>query len=344
MSGFLEYKYVNLISSHLRNFKRKGGNVINFSCPLCGDSKSHQHKARGYVYKIGDSYLYTCHNACGTMPVPKLIEKVNPVLYKEYIKELMAEKYQPKKDRVAEFEKQMSKAPVFTETFSHLKTVDTLPKNHQCRKYVLERCLPKSWYSKLYYAPKFMEWTNTMIPGKFSNDALKHDEERLVLPFYTKEKKIFGFTGRSLNKELDKNGMKYYTIILDSEYPKIFGMDRVDTDRIYYVLEGPFDSLFISNSVAAAGGDIWSVVNHLNRKNAVLVFDNEPRGKDTCKRMKKAIDQGLEVCIWPQYIHEKDINEMVMNDMNVDFIKRTIDLNTYVGMGAQLQFQQWKKR
>jgi len=343
MSGFLERKYVNLLSSHLRNFKRKGGNVFNFSCPICGDSKKSPRKARGFVYKRGDTYFYTCHNECGSMLASTLLEKVSPLLYKEYVKELMIEKYQPK-DRVEEFEKQMSPAPVFTETFDQLETVLELSKKHHCKKYVEERRLPESWYNRLYYAPKFMTWVNTMIPKKFSDDALKHDEERLVLPFYTKDKKIFGFTGRSLNKELDKSGMKYLTIILDPSHPKIFGLDTVDTDRKYYVFEGPFDSLFIPNSVAGAGGDIWSVVDHLNRKNAVLVFDNEPRGKDTIKRMKKAINQDLAVCIWPDHIYEKDVNEMIMNNTDAGAIKRIIDSNTYKGMSAQLQFQQWMKR
>ena len=35
---FIEQKYINDISSQLRNFKKKSNNLYNFSCPVCGDS------------------------------------------------------------------------------------------------------------------------------------------------------------------------------------------------------------------------------------------------------------------------------------------------------------------
>ena len=43
-----------------------------------------------------------------------------------------------------------------------------------------------------------------------------------------------------------KEPQKYITIILDKEHPKIFGYDRVDTSRTFYVVEA-IDSLFVEN-------------------------------------------------------------------------------------------------
>ena len=37
---------------------------------------------------------------------------------------------------------------------------------------------------------------------------------------------------------------------------QIFGLNRVDTSRTVYVVEGPLDSLLLDNAVAMAGADV----------------------------------------------------------------------------------------
>jgi transcription elongation factor Elf1 len=340
--SYLESKYLNLLSSQLRNFKRKGANLWQFSCPYCGDSQKKKTKARGYVYNAKDVLLYHCHNCSLSTNVPKLIKHVSHTLYEEYVRELMAEKYQPKKDRAEEFAVQVKK-PVTTWETDKLQKVSELTDTHPCKQYVVQRKLPTSWYARLFYVPKFMEWTNSLLPGKFGDKALKHDEGRLIIPLRTKDKNVFGYQGRSLKEELDNNEQRYYTIILDETQPKIFGMDLLDEKRKFYVFEGPIDSMFIQNSVAAAGGDLLQIVSRLAKETAVLVFDNEPRSKEVCKKIHRAILQDYQVCIWPTSVTEKDINEMIMNAMNTDFIKRIIDNSTFSGLSAQLAFHGWKK-
>ena len=46
-SLFTDQKYVGLLSSRLRNFKRKDNNLWNFSCPICGDSTKNRIKPTG---------------------------------------------------------------------------------------------------------------------------------------------------------------------------------------------------------------------------------------------------------------------------------------------------------
>jgi hypothetical protein len=159
-----------------------------------------------------------------------------------------------------------------------------------------------------------------------------------VIPLVGKDKKIFGYQGRSLKENLDKNEQRYYTIIVDESYPKVYGLDRVDLSRKHYILEGPIDAMFIPNSIATAGGGLYNA-----SQNAVFVFDNEPRNKDTCKKMQKAIRLGQSVCIWPETVVEKDVNELIMNGVPADFIKLMIDNATFSGASAQLTFNTWKK-
>ena len=51
--------------------------------------------------------------------------------------------------------------------------------------------------------------------------------------------------------------------------------DDVDSSKRVYVTEGPFDSMFVFNSVAMAGSDA-----NVPFDNAVMIYDNEPRSKE----------------------------------------------------------------
>ena len=75
----------------------------------------------------------------------------------------------------------------------------------------------------------------------------------------------------------------------------------------------------------------------------VIVLDNEPKNKDICNIVEKAIDLGYNVCIWPSHIVEKDINEMVLAGTKPEDVKLVIDCNTVNGLEAKLRMTQWRK-
>ena len=128
------------------------------------------------------------------------------------------------------------------------------------------------------------------------------------------------------------------TIMLDEDRTKIYGLNRVDFNKTVYITEGPFDSLYIDNAIAMAGADVeWSL---LNGKEAVFVYDNEPRNKQIIDRISKAIDKGFEVVIWPTNLEEKDINDMFLAGHDVQSL---VEFNTYTGLEAQVKLSEWKK-
>ena len=59
--------------------------------------------------------------------------------------------------------------------------------------------------------------------------------------------------------------------------------------------------------------------------------------------MDVAIKMGHNVVIWPNTVHEKDINEMVVNGISPDEIEDIISNNTFSGIEAQINFNYWKK-
>ena len=41
-----------------------------------------------------------------------------------------------------------------------------------------------------------------------------------------------------------------------------------------------------------------------------FVLDNEPRNPQICSYIEKLINMGKQVCIWPEQVAEKDINDL----------------------------------
>jgi hypothetical protein len=142
---------------------------------------------------------------------------------------------------------------------------------------------------------------------------------------------VFAAQGRAFGKEIPK----YLTLKFDDK-PKIFGLDRVDFSRRFYVVEGPIDSLFLDNCLAVAGTDF----RLLPPGDVTIVLDNEPRSIEITKLMERLIHQDYELVIWPDTIKQKDINDMVLAD--VKDIKTTIDNNTFSGLEAQLKLAVWR--
>ena len=81
---YTEIKYLNLLSTQLDKFKRKGDTLWNFRCFLCGDSQKNKNKARGFVFAIKGDLVYKCHNCQSSMSFSKLLETMDVGLYKEY--------------------------------------------------------------------------------------------------------------------------------------------------------------------------------------------------------------------------------------------------------------------
>jgi len=210
-----------------------------------------------------------------------------------------------------------------------LEKVSELNTSHPAREYLEQRKIKDLDY--FYYCPKFKDWTNKQ---KKVFDTLRQDSARIIIPLRDKDGTMFGYQGRSL---APKAKIRYITIMLDDTKPKVFGLDRIDETKDVYVTEGPFDSMFISNSIAMCGSDVE--VSNFNY-NFVFVFDNEPRNKQIVEKITRAAKQGHKVVIFPKSIQEKDLNDMFLAGHDV---QRVVESNIYQGLEAQLKLNEWKK-
>ena len=319
----IDSKYIGLVSSRLQKFKRVKSDLYNFRCPICGDSQKHKNKARGYIYQVKNNSNFKCHNCGASMSLNNFLKTIDTTLHKQYTLEKFKEGHTGR-NFVAEEPTFTFKKPVFK------KKLD-LPKASEdpdAKRYLEKRKLNPE---KFYFTDSFKRWTNTK---KQTFDTIGRDEPRIIIPMYNEDKDLIGFQGRSLIP----NSVKYITVMLEDEAPKIYGLDTIDEKLPVYVVEGPFDSTFVNNSVALCGSD--GDLGYFKGSDTILVYDNEPRNREIVNRIGKCIDRGEKVVIWPSGIEEKDINDMVLSGHDV---MSMIKLNTYSGLEAKVKFNSWKK-
>ena len=318
----VDSKYVNLISVRLEKFKRVKTDLYNFRCPICGDSKKNKSKTRGYIYSVKSNTNFKCHNCGASMSLNNFIKKVDPAIHKQYSLEKFRDGYTGRNFVVDEpefkFEKPMFKERVNLPFCSESKVVS---------EYLQKRKLNPNHF---YFSEDFSAFVKSFKEVEFDN---LYKESRIVIPIHY-QKKLVGFQGRALSP----NSIKYITIMLNDDAPKIYGLDQIKKDESVYVTEGPFDSTFVCNAIAMCGAD--ADVRRWGVNNPVWIYDNEPRNREIVQRIRKTIESGDSIVIWPNIIVEKDINDMVMSGHNVQSL---IESNTYSGLEAKLKFNTWKK-
>ena len=319
----IDSKYIGLVSSRLQKFKRVKADLYNFRCPICGDSQKHKNKARGYFYQVKANTNFKCHNCGASLSLNNFLKQLDPTLHKQYTLEKFKGGFTGKNFVVDEPKFDFNK-PVFK------KQLD-LPKASEisvAKNYLEKRKLDPS---KFYFASKFKKWVNTQ---KKTFDSIQRDESRIIIPMYDTERNLIGFQGRALGP----NFVKYITVMLKEDAPKIYGLETINPDKTVYVVEGPFDSTFVENSIALCGSD--GDMAHLKRSDIVYVYDNEPRNKEILGRIEKCIDRGESVIIWPKNIEQKDINDMVLSGYDIMSILKS---NIYSNLEAKIKFNNWKR-
>jgi len=332
MSSYIDLKFINTLSNRLQQFKRKTDNLFNFRCPHCGDSKKSKTKARAYFYRVKNDMFFKCHNCGMGQNLANFIKYIDPRMYDEYV----FERYKgsapatpkPKFDfKPAKFEDKT--------LLDDLTSIDELDDKHPAKEYVKNRMIPKEYWNKLYLCNKFMTLVNKVKPNTYK---VTKDHPRLIIPFFDTVGKFFAFQGRAFGNEQPK----YLTIKLDESKQKVYGLERINFQKQVFIVEGPIDSLFIDNCLAAGGADLI-LKNKISNEEVTYIFDNEPRNREIIKRMHKVIDENYNIFIWPKEIQSKDVNDLILNGKTISEVKDIISSNTYSKLSALTKLNDWKK-
>ena len=273
--------------------------------------------------------MYKCHNCGVGRTLSNFLKDQDSFLHDQYVMEKFKDG-STGKGTITPNPKFNFSSPKFHRGDVDLEKISKLNTSHPAREYLEKRGIKDLDY--FYYCPKFKSWTNKQ---KKTFDNCRQDSPRIIIPFRDKNGKLFGYQGRSLAPTAR---MRYITIMLDEDKPKIFGEDRINVTEPVYIVEGPFDSTFIQNSVAMAGSDVD--IRTYNWSDHIWIYDNEPRNREIVNRISKSIDRGEKVVIWPKNIQQKDINDMYLAGHDV---QKIVESNVYHKLEANLRLNDWKK-
>jgi hypothetical protein len=319
----------------------KKGPDWNFRCVICGDSRKSPRKKRGWILagKPGKAPRYYCFNCGHSQKFISFIKEHHHDVYLIYVKENFK-----KKKTTTDYPRVKAVPKVDRYDKLELRKLYVLPDDHDAKLYFINRKIHPRWLKYFYYTDSFQEWVNTKIPDKFEHP--KKSDKRIVIPFYTHHnRKIFAVAGRSIEKS--EKVLRYITIKFDDEHPKVFGLERMKNDRDIFIFEGQLDSLFIPNSIACAGADLrYDYLEMIAPKeNYVFVYDLEPRNKEICHRIEKAVKAGYRIALIPEKYkcYGKDVNKMVENGLTPSNIFDIIRQNIFQGSMAEIKFKKWKK-
>jgi hypothetical protein len=343
MSAFDE-DFIAQLQGQLERFKvvqRAPMSLYNFRCPdrapFCGDSHRNTFKARAYFYTTPDGdFHFKCHNCGLAFGLRNFLKEFDYELFREYEVERLKEEgvVRTRRDNTDILQPTDLARPLPGIPEGLLQPVNALPPNDPVVSFIRKRKIPKKKWELLYK----LEESSSLgrVFPKYA-DRINGNETRLVLPVYDQGGQLIGLNCRAI----DTHSLRYVAIRIAEGVPMVFGLDRVHRNRDTYVVEGAIDSLFLSNAVAVSGADL-DRAHDLLSDDAIYVWDNEPRNKQIVQKMRRFIEEGRRVCIWPRTVG-KDINDMVMNGWSSQFIERVIQANADRGLSALVRWGTWKR-
>ena len=327
--------WINLISTRLERFSWvDDGKVAACRCPICGDSHKNVTKKRFYFFLKSGKYRVYCHNCNYSATLYSFLKKMFPDVAKQYVFENFTKNRSLRQISDFHSDKFRKSIPPNEEDsfrqmenwdFSSCIRIENLPKDHFVAEYVKNRLIPPE---NVLYCPNV-----NMIVDRC--DRIKDPVPTLLIPYKRKGKPTEVFQIRFFDP---RRKPKYLTFKYEETSLKIWNLDFVNQDNPVYVTEGPIDAMMIKNSIAMGGSNLMSAKQYV--KNPILIYDNEPRSPIICKKLWMAIEAGCHVVIFPDGVHQKDLNDMAIRGHNV---QKLVEDNTFNGLNAKLVYHSWKK-
>lgn len=260
------------------------------------------------------------------------LKSTNATLYRDYLFEKFANQRPVVRTKTV--------AEIFKEKIrpidNYCLNVADLLSDHDAVRYLTNRHIPSSLFGRFYYTENLND-LNSLFPRYQETKFV--EEPRLILPIYNRQKELIGVTCRALFP----SKQRYIELKRNDDDTLIFNLENIDFNHQIYITEGGFDCLFLNNAAAANGSDFFKIMKIMPPERSVLVFDNQPKNRQLIYKMEKIVSKGWPMCIWPDTIKEKDINNMIVSGMTSDEVQQIIENNVYSGLRLQLEFQKWIK-
>ena len=333
--NYIDREFISLSAIYLPRFKWVGEDVANFRCPFCGDSKKSKIKARGYLYSVGGSVRFKCHNCGRGMSLKEFIRHIAPSVYEDYM--LRAFKLPAKKPiientpKVSDSDRQQK----FRIHYALQKYTKPLATHRDCLRYIQKRNLL----------------------GMLSNDLLATDDANaliseikgscnpyiqgpaVVIKITNENNELTGIQCRMLSQS--EYAPRYMNLRFTEE-PSIWGVKRIYDRQNILVFEGAFDAMTVPNAIALNGAMKKGALEYVSSKygidNIIICYDNDFRtNPEVLRRVKDAVKKGYRVVLMDESFGYKDVNEAAQNGVSVDDIVSYIKRRTFRGLKATLE-------
>jgi hypothetical protein len=322
---------INFFRTHVNG--EATGSVYFARCPVCGDSEKNKHKKRMYLIKKERNWRVFCHNCAYSAYLLKFVKDFFPLQYDYVVNQCVTEFYSSNNKKES---KQQKMANLLESLQEKVKKNEVRLTNIE--KFINKNCLPMTdnneTVKEIRNSLKERMLTDSYIDTLFYCYQ-DHYKERLIIPFYDNNNKIYYFQARKTKE----HQMPKYTNWEDEEAgpqqkPEYNGFN-VDKSRTVYLFEGIFNSLFVNNSIATLGVTVSTsrIKDYVQRyPKRCWIMDNDAPGK---KLTKKLLEMGENCVIFPtKYKKIKDSNLLAIELGKSDLteIIEKWSYNSIVGM------------
>jgi len=320
----LDYRTIKYFKQAVNADSYKETNLdIACRCPICGDSKSKKSSKRLHLYRKGDVELVNCFNqgcACENKTMYSFLRDFYPDLLPMYRKEVFTDKINVLKSQSLGDMVQNHPEPEVV----ILKTEEIIPDLIDLSSFLKPLTEEYIQYLTKRGLAKHIDKTwsigtdNIQIGGTIYNI-----KDYLVIPLMCNGK-MYGFYSRSIHEK------DFITYISTLGF-KVWNWFGINKDQPCYIFEAIFDGLStgLNNIIANLGAKL-----HDDRikdlKDPIFCLDNDKTGIETSI---KYAQQGYKVFIMPNKYHEKDFNELKLNNPDLD-ISELVRSNIYSGVSA----------
>lgn len=292
----------------------KSSGQYNAGCPICKEGKSNGRKKRLYFYiKSNSFYCFNCNKSWSAL---SWLKEAGRLTAKDIQHEITNGNY-----RVDLTERIFS---VKTETFNQSLPYDSinLDDKTQLQSYISNNSVSQA--VKLIKDRRLNTAINRPKSFYLSTKDFTH-KNRLCIPFYDKSHNITFYQTRSL----DESSPKYLSKLNADK--SLYGINSVDLSVDYiFIFEGPIDSMFVKNGVAATGLRLTqkqkNELDQFTFHKKIWVLDNQNVDAAAKQKTEELLNNNTSVFIWPKNIKCKDFNELAIL-LNQDSISHKFILN-----------------
>lgn len=309
---FLE-TLADIVSQYAVNVKKNDSEEVHMRCPICGDSKKSQQKARGHYYKkTGTYYCFNCNEFMPGLKFASLVSgidekdilsKFNRSYLDEMINGLGLKKNSRKKENVILEPKAI--------VYPNVRNLNSTEFAYLKKRRILELPFFKKLDINGLTAKQgdflFIPW---MFDKKLVNYQIHNYNKYASIPKYL----------------FSKHGIK-----------PIYGLNRIDVSyKKLVVFEGVFDSLFVKNGIATGGKTMTDFQKHvLDTRYAdyeiVIAFDQDKSGLSAMAKTFQRESSSRYKFFMPDLSGCKDMNDYVIKSKSdltyissEDFIEKNV--------------------